>query len=179
MINQELDLEPISDVAAMEAAADELETDIFAPEGEGSATEIAEVQPAQVMQPLPSDSPIMGLVAQAVASNNLDMVDRLLVIRDNEEARAAEAAFNIAFSNAQAEMPIIEKRGTGHNSIRYARLEDMMQGAKPVLARHGLSIRHNSSNESGPIVTTAILAHVRGHSERCTCLLYTSPSPRD
>ena len=111
---------------------------------------------------------IMDLVSHAVQHGQMEIVTQLLAIRNSEEDRNAEKAFNTAYSKMQADMPIITKRGKGHNGITYSRIEDIMQAVMPVLARYGLSLRHKTDNSDGRIQVTAILAHVDGHSETDT-----------
>lgn len=108
--------------------------------------------------------PIMDMAQRASNNNDIETLHALLDIRNKEKANAARDLFNVSFSKAQAEFPIVPKRGTAHNNIKYARIEDIIQGIGPVLAKYGLSIRHKTTQESG-IVVTAILAHVGGHFE--------------
>ena len=114
----------------------------------------------------PTGNPIMDMAQRASIAGDVGMLKELLAIRDAEDRRGAVAAFNAAFAAMQAEMPIVPKRGRGHNDIQYARIEDIYQVAMPVLAKHGLSLRHRiDAGERGQITVTAVLAHVQGHSE--------------
>ena len=135
---------------------------------------VGEKEKAGSIAPMRSTgNPIMDMAMAASQRNDVDMVKQLLAIRDSEDAKAAERAFNAAYAKAQSEMPIIPKRGTGHNNIRYARIEDIIQAVMPVLERHGLSLRHKTSQDADTITVTAILAHVDGHSE--TDVFISSP----
>lgn len=125
--------------------------------------------PAPVNLP---DNPLMAMVGKALEQGDPDMLERVMDMRDREEKRQAIQAFNIAFANAQAEFPIVPKRGRAHNNVAYARVEDIMQAVMPVLSKHGLSVRHTSDTTDG-ITVTATLAHVQGHSEQDT--FYASP----
>ena len=108
--------------------------------------------------------PIMEMAQRASQNNDVATLKTLLEIRDQERANAAKQAFNSAFAKAQAEFPIIPRRGRGHNNIQYARLEDIIQGIKPVLAKYGMGLRHRTETKDG-ITVTAILSHVDGHFE--------------
>ena len=111
--------------------------------------------------------PIMDMAQRASQNNDVDTLKALLQIRDDEQAKQAKRAFNSAFANAQSEMPAIPKRGTGHNKIKYAKIEDVFRIAMPVLSQNGLSLRHRVDTSNG-VTVTAILAHVDGHSEENT-----------
>lgn len=126
--------------------------------------ELSQVKEADLV----NSNPIMLMVQTAVSEGNVNMVKELLAIRDSEENKAAERAFNSAYSLAQSKIPIIPKRGKGHNNITYSRIEDIMQAVMPVLAEHGLSLRHKTDNSNGSISVTAVLSHVNGHSETDT-----------
>ena len=111
-------------------------------------------------------NPIMDMAQRASIAGDVATLKELLAIRDAEDKRSAVAEFNAAFARMQADMPIVPKRGRGHNNIQYARIEDIYQVAMPILAKHGLSLRHRiGSDEKGGITVTAVLAHVSGHSE--------------
>ena len=117
---------------------------------------------------LPSTgSPLMDMAQQASARGDVDTLAKLLAMRDAEDERNARQAFNAAFAAAQAEFPVIPQRGRGHNGLTYARVEDIIQGVMPVLAKHGLSVRHRADTSSG-VTVTCTLAHVDGHSETDT-----------
>lgn len=139
-------------------------------------TELSQIakEKSQALMSVHSDNdvaktdPLMRMTQTAVESGDIDMVKELLALRDSEDERRAKMAFNSAYSKAQSELPIIPKRGRGHNGITYARIEDIMQGVMPILAKHGLSLRHKCDNENGTIKVTAILSHVDGYSENDT-----------
>lgn len=114
---------------------------------------------------LPSTGdPIMDMAQRASQNNDVATLKALLEIRDQEKANAAKQAFNSAFAKAQAEFPIIPRRGRGHNNIQYARLEDIMQAVKPILAKYGMGLRHRTETKDG-VTVTAVLSHIDGHFE--------------
>jgi len=109
-------------------------------------------------------NPLMGMMETAAASGDLDMMRAIIEMRDGEDRRAAVREFNVAFAKAQAEFPIIPKRGRGHNNIQYARVEDILQAVQPILSKYGLSVRHTSDTKNG-VKVTATLSHISGHAE--------------
>ncbi len=136
-------------------------------------SELTKIEPetpsiAPNIQVNPTGDPMRDMAAVAVQRGDVAMLKELKAMIDDEDAKRAERSYNAAYSKAQAEFPIIPKRGQGHNNVKYARIEDIMQGVMPVLSRHGLSLRHPASNPDGRIIVTAVLSHVDGHSEQCT-----------
>jgi hypothetical protein len=114
--------------------------------------------------PMAHLNPLMGMMETAAVAGDLDMMRAIIEMRDGEDRRAAAREFNIAFAKAQAEFPIIPKRGRGHNNIQYARVEDILQAVQPILSKYGLSVRHASDTQGG-VKVTATLSHVSGHAE--------------
>lgn len=103
---------------------------------------------------------------------NLDKLERLFELRDREMAKRAKAAFFAAFSRLQTELPAAARSGTGHNSKKYARYEDVMEALRPALTAHGFSISHRVDTTGDRITVTGILAHRDGHAEETT---FTAP----
>jgi len=144
----------------------------------------AEVPYQSVAAP-PSDVPSTvvsgggGLLAmiERLATNpqlNIEVFDRLLKARREEEDRAAERAFNSAMSQAKGEFtPIIKthivdyphKDGRGRTSYKHEELADISAVVDPILSKYGLSYRHRTVQTGGKITVTCILSHADGHSE--------------
>ena len=72
--------------------------------------------------------------------------------------------FNQAFTEAQANFPEVRKTKQGHNSS-YAPLDAEVRLLRPVLMEHGLSFRHEVSEQEDRVHVRCILAHKAGHSE--------------
>lgn len=111
----------------------------------------------------------MDLVSQAVANGaQVDQVDKLIELVKFNDQREALRAFNQAFTAAQAEFPEIPKTKQGHNS-KYAPLDTEVRLLRPVLMKHGLSFRHEvSENDDKSVSVRCILAHEAGHCESAT-----------
>lgn len=97
-----------------------------------------------------------------------ERIDKALEWMERLEAKAAAEAFNRSLAAVQAEMPIVPMNGSGHNRTRYATLADIIQVTRPVLAKHGMSVRFDMATGEGNVTVTAILHHTDGHSERVT-----------
>jgi uncharacterized protein (DUF2267 family) len=80
----------------------------------------------------------------------------------------ARKAFNRAMAAAQAEMlPIVRDAKNSHLNNRYAKLETIDAGIRPVYTRHGFSVRYGSapSPHEGWMRITCTVAHDSGYFE--------------
>jgi len=120
-----------------------------------------------------------GLLAviERLATNpalNLEVFDRLLKARHDEEDRAAKRAYLDAKAKAKGELPPIiktrlvdypHKDGRGRTSYKYEDLFDITQVVDPILAKHGLSYSHRVTQNGAKITVTCIFSHADGYSE--------------
>lgn len=117
--------------------------------------------------------PHMRLIELAVTSGaDIGKLEKLMELQERYEAGQALKAFNVAMSEFQSNLPIIEKSGIvdftstkGRTYYRYARLEDISAAIKQPLKDAGLSYRFNQRQENGVITVTCIITHKEGHSE--------------
>jgi hypothetical protein len=99
----------------------------------------------------------------------LDAQEKIMTIQ-------RKAAFDRAFAAMQAELPVVvqggiarvTKDGTVIRTTHYARNVDIVSLVRPVIARHGFSLRHKSEVIDGMLHVTGILTHAEGHSETDT-----------
>jgi hypothetical protein len=137
--------------------------------------------PLSEVQREPSRSEGGGLLAmiERLASNpqlNIDVFDRLLKARREEEDRAAERAFNAALSQAKGELqPVLKSRevdypskkeGSGRVKYRYESFADVARVVDPVFKQHGLSYRFSIAQTLEQVTVTCIVSHADGFSER-------------
>ena len=120
-----------------------------------------------------------GLLAviERLATNphlNLEVFDRLLKARHDEEDRAAKRAYLDAKAKAKGELPPIikthlvdyaHKDGRGRTKYKYEDLFDITQIVDPILAKHGLSYSHRVTQNGNKITVTCIFSHADGYSE--------------
>ena len=135
-------------------------------------TDLATIQPIQ-FQPaemVPVDPMIR--VIEAVAQNPelpLERLQALMDMKNDQEKKHAEQAFNQSFAAAMAEMPDVPRTGrNNHNGQKYSTLDDLIRASRPVLARHGLSLNWTKTHDNGDIFVTAIVRHAQGHSIQTT-----------
>jgi len=147
-------------------------------------------QVAGISQHPASDTTALIAMIERVALNpaiDIDKMERLLEMQERILARNAKTAYASAFSEMQGELPTIEERG--HIVVRekakdgsrtgdviqdtpYALWEDINDGIKPVLARHGFALSFRPGvTADGRVSVTAILMHRDGHQEEATMIL--------
>lgn len=113
----------------------------------------------------PAASQPTSLIEWAVRNNQpVEKIERLIAMRDSENAKIATAAFNAAIAAAKAEIPIVSKSAVGHNNKRYADFAAYAKVVDPILGKHGLSYRFRTS-QTDRITVTCILSHRDGYSE--------------
>lgn len=111
----------------------------------------------------------------------------LLAIRKDLKLEEARDQFIAAELKMQRELPIISKRGkiviedktTGRvkQSTPYARFPDMNRLCKPILQKHGFTIRFYPGNApDGKITVRVVLSHSGGHQEEATIALPHDPT---
>lgn len=110
----------------------------------------------------------MDMLSRAVDRGaDLDMIEKLMDLQERWETNQARKAFDEAIASAKAEIPPIERTGTGHNSKRYATFAAIARVVDPILSKHGLSYRFKTV-QGDRISVTCILSHKSGHFEETT-----------
>jgi len=128
---------------------------------------------AEAVYPKADETPGTGLavVIERLAANPSVDVAKLEKIIDLQERilrHEAEAAFNAAFAAMQPEIPvIIEHREGDGGKWSYAPLEDIVAPLRPILAKHGFSLSHETQWPDGKTVKViGHLTHRNGHARR-------------
>ncbi len=112
-------------------------------------------------------SALISMIERAARDPNVDIdkMERLFLMHERVEQRSAKTAYLSAFARLQSGLPAAIRAGTGHNSKKYARYEDIVEALRPVLAAHGFSLSHRVNTAGERITVTGILGHEGGHSE--------------
>ncbi len=110
---------------------------------------------------------------------DIDKLERMIALQERILNRNAEQAFASDFAAMQAELPRIARNGCIEikkdnrviQSTKFAKLEDINDGVRPILQRYGFGA--SFSIEQGPsgITVTAKLLHRLGHSEKTSLTL--------
>lgn len=130
-------------------------------------------------------------VVERLATNpdlNLNVLDRLLAVRREEENRLAVQAFNEAMAMAKGELqPVLKthdvdfpvrerterdgtRREAGRVKYKYEEFADVARVVDPVFAKYGLSYRFRVSQSGTTVKVTTIISHALGHSEETSPL---------
>jgi len=119
-------------------------------------TTIAEVAPAPVF------SMIERIMTDPTVS--IERVEQAFAFYQKVQADQARRSFYAAFAEMQPSMPLIEKKGKGHNG-KYAKWEDIVDGIRSVISEHGFSLSFRVNDEERQVRVTCILSHRDGHSD--------------
>lgn len=130
-----------------------------------------------------STGALIGAVLQAgVTSANVDVVERLMALREREESRQAQKDFATAFIDLQGDCKKVKANKVVPNDdgtprYAFAPFETIMDEVQPLAAKHGFGISFDTEYGDGKIVAICKLTHRSGHSEstRQTCRIGKGP----
>jgi hypothetical protein len=115
----------------------------------------------------------MDVVAQLAngpnAAANIEVIERLMALRDREEDKRKEQEFNAAMSTAQAEMrPVAADANNPQTRSRYASYLALDRQMRPIYTRHGFGLSFNTAEPPSPDFVRVIcdVSHKSGHSRR-------------
>ncbi len=131
--------------------------------GQETAIQTVDAGPAEVV----SVDPMMRMLESVFLNPEIpaDRISLAMDMRERQLNKEAEQAFNKAFAMAMAEMPDVARSGENkHLKTRYSTLDDLIRAARPVLARHGLSLNWETGTKEQLIWVKAIVRHADGHS---------------
>ena len=100
---------------------------------------------------------------------NVDKLDRLLQMRERENARVAEQAFNAALADAQTEMqPVAADSDNPQTRSRYASYAALDRTVRPIYTKHGFGLTFNTNvaPASEQVRILCDVTHARGHTRR-------------
>lgn len=120
----------------------------------------------------PSTGALMQMAIER-GPEGVEMLERLVQLKVQQEERAARQAFIKALGRFRAKCPAIVKRGVGRMSLRsggeipykFAKLDDLCATVDPLLAEEDLSYRWDFDVINGREYVVFILSHVDGHCE--------------
>lgn len=147
-----------------------------------AVAERADQAPANLDAPTPTGAGALTTREMAFqliqGGADLGSVKEFLAMSKELAAEEARRAFEVAVSDAKAEIPVIQKnRHVGFDSRKAGAArtdywhEDFAQIARtvdPILSKHGLSYRHEAEQDAAMLSVTCILSHRGGHSTRTT-----------
>jgi ERF superfamily len=100
---------------------------------------------------------------------DVDKLDRLLQMRERENARVAEQAFNAALADAQTEMqPVATDSDNPQTRSRYASYAALDRAVRSVYTAHGFALSFTTEEAPGPEQARIFcdVCHSGGHTRR-------------
>ena len=113
---------------------------------------------------------LLSFIERAAKDPDFDVAKfgELLRLQRDMQHDQARRSFNAAMSAAQAEMmPVIRTATNKHLGNKYAKLEDIDREMRPIVTRHGFSVRFGSAPppEPGWMRITCTVSHDGGYFE--------------
>lgn len=113
--------------------------------------------------------PMDALVQKAVEAGAVDVLERLLKVRQQVQADRARDAFYSALIGFQNSCPVIEKTTTANIkpgfSYRYTPLEEIAHAIRPLLNTYQLGYRWFALQAGQLLTVTCRISHSLGHIE--------------
>lgn len=112
---------------------------------------------------------ILAMIERAARDPAVDItkIERLMEMRDKQEAKAAERAFNVAMNEAQGEMrPIGADALNPQTKSRYATYAKLDSALRPIYTKHGFSLSFDEDESPKPehIRVLCYVSHGGGHT---------------
>lgn len=102
---------------------------------------------------------------------SIEKIEKMLDLQERILNRNAHQAFTADLAAMQIELPLIAKNGKGHNSAKYALLEDINQAIRPALQKYGFAVTFRIAQREKEVSITAVLSHKLGHSDETVITL--------
>jgi hypothetical protein len=133
------------------------------------AKAVAKVEEVHVPapQPVAEVDSLLNLIERAARDPNVDIdkMERLFGMRERMQAQAAKTSYLAALAVLQAALPAVERKGTGHNSKKYARYEDFIETIKEPMKSCNFSLSFRLKQEAALLRIVGVLGHKDGHQE--------------
>lgn len=116
---------------------------------------------------------VLTMIERVVLNPEADMdkLDKMLDMQERILNRNAKQAYTADLAAMQAELPLVAKRGTGHNNAKFAKLEDINEAIRPTLQKYGFAVTFRIKQNDARLLVVAILSHREGHSEETELVL--------
>jgi len=119
----------------------------------------------QLSVPQSTGALIAAVIQAGVTTANVEVIERLVALKEREDTKNAERDFNAAFVALQTDMPVIVATSEIKNRGKYERFEDVMRVVGPLLQKHGFAVCFHQKADDTRITVTCRLAHISGHSQ--------------
>ncbi len=118
------------------------------------------------------------LILEGLKNNaSVEIMERLLAIRDKLKAEKAKELFYTDMSKLQEKIPIIKKETKvmdkyGKLRYRYAKLESIIEQTQKIIANYGFSYFFETQQNENSVTVICHVRHIAGHEE---CTFVTVP----
>ncbi len=124
------------------------------------STQLATQEP-----PALSTLSLIGRIADSgITPQTIEVMERMLAMREREEAKESARAFSDSLSAFQGDMPELVAQTEIPKRGKYERFEDIMHVARPLLVKHGFSVSFRQEVTGDRITAVCKLSHRAGHS---------------
>jgi len=130
---------------------------------------------AQLPAAAQEESTLMNLIAKMASDPAADVpkLERLIALRNDEMARRAKAAYDVAFAEMKPHLPkVIKRHENTQTNSKYAKLGDINVEIDPILGKYGFGSSMKIMGQSKEDVTVMIrVTHAAGHTEETTIIM--------
>ena len=134
----------------------------------------------------PSPTDFLTMIAEAARDPNVDVAKMhgLLDVQERMMNRQAEIDFNIAFGALQKDLAEVRIKKSGKITVdgrersSYAKYEDIDAVVRPLMNKHGFTIRFSSIPEGNKMIVRGTLSHEGGHSVETVTPMVTDVNPK-
>lgn len=119
----------------------------------------------------------MNIIQMAVSQGaSIETIERLVALKEREDAAQAKRAFDQALSEFKAHAPLVTKNrevAFGNTKYKHATLDHVASVLLDSLSKCGLTYTWEQKQDGSAITVTCILSHIQGH--KITNSLTASP----
>jgi len=117
---------------------------------------------------------ILQVIQNAAINPDVDIekMERLMVMHERLVGKQSEAAFNVAMTAAQSDVPqIVKDKQNKQTQSKYASYEAMDEVLRPIYVSHGFSLSFDTGSDplEGCIRVLCYVSHEAGHSRTYQC----------
>jgi len=144
---------------------------------------VATTKKKKLMKKVPEKMSVEGLIKIALNKNSsIEIMERLLAMRQKLRDEQAEIEFRSAMSKFQGEVPVIDKKKivknkSGGERYRYAPLEDIIKTIQPILSDCKLNydIDTEITRDPNGIKVMVEVFHIFGYSKKSSFWVPVDP----
>jgi hypothetical protein len=130
---------------------------------------------------IPQNDPVGQLLAAAQSGTDPAALEKVADVLLKMRAEDARAAWNTAFSEAQAELLPVFEAAEGARGAKFAKFPAVVKAVRPVCSRYGLSFTFTTEGRGDDMMMVCRVRHRLGHVEetRFPCYIDAGMSAND